>query len=1586
MSNHRNPCASTPARLLLVITAWIVGGCPASVADLAEPSPPDDAPATPSGDIVRAAGMAAPTILDEVDGIPARVPRGQEILPPVPAEAAPPHSPRLSGAIALERLSAGIESHFSGRWERRMHVQVDRPLYRPGETVWLRAWDLRVRDLAPGHDAAQGISVALVDPRGLEILRHRFPVAGGLAAGDFDIPAGIPGGAYTLRVRSDDGVTVERPVIVAVYEPPLLSKELELLRRAHGPGDAVEAAVRIRRATGEPLAQRTLTVVATIDGETLPRMTVRTDDEGAARVRFDLPGTLTRGDGLLTVLAEDGGISESISRAIPIELERMELRLFPEGGDLVTGLPSRVYFQAFDAHGKPADVAGRIVDDLGNTAARFESHHHGLGRFDLTPSTGRTYHAEITRPVGIVERYPVPVPAPDGCVLRTFDDLDGTVSALRAAVHCTEQREVIVSAMQRERHLDAARVAVLVGEAAIVYLEPEDPALARSQGVARITVFDADLAPLSERVVYRNRRNRLGIEVEPDRETYGPREKVTLTVRTRDLDGEPVPARLALSVVDDALLTFTDDKTGHLLSRILLEPEVPGEVEEPNLYFDLKDARSGLALELLMGTRGWRRFEWRPVVAGEIAAASAVERDTGVIGDLGTPGVHGRAGSVGAPPDLEDEAAARFAEIRAPGSSLAAKGIGRGGGGLGLEAGLEGALGGLMGDSRDGGDALGTIGGGGIGTRGRSGGGGGSGMGAAGGAADYGIDLGGRGRPAVRITDGQLAVRGSLDRELIRRVIHANRATVRYCYERELQRTPRLRGRIAVRFTIGANGAVTHASVDQNTMGSAAVGECLVSRMRTFQFPEPAGGGTVIVTYPFFFDREAGEARHAEDGRTRPAAAPLTFAPVRTFPTPVYAGGDDLREDFRPTVFWSPSIETRENGEARVSFYLSDAITAFRVITEGVGGGLPGRDETPFESVLPLDVTARLPLSATQGDRIDLPITLANRGAAEAGIDLRITGDPGLGLGRGGDEAQSVQVTVGAGDRATHFLPLEITAGTATRTLRIEADAGARTDELLRTLAVAPRGYPAERSVSGRVADRVRRTLDLGDAVDGTLEAEIAIHPSPVSNVVAGMEAMLGIPAGCFEQTSSRNHPNVLILRLLRAHDISDPALATRTRRFLEAGYRRLVSFESPSHGFEWFGADPASPVLSAYALVQLSDMKQVYDGVDSALLARTARSILDARDGAGGFRHTDGRGGAFARASDEVTAAYVTHALVRSGYARDLNREIARQRDRARSSTDPYVLALATATLAHLDGSSGDVRRAARRLASMQDGDGAWPGADHSITRSGGSDRLVETTALAILALLDAGGHDHAVENGIAFLEGARRGGRWGATQATVLALEALTRHAETRRHTPRAGRIVVRLNGREVATESHGERLTETVRIGDLGAHLKAGENVFEIVSTGGAALPYSIDVTYRTRSPSSSVEAPLVLETALAEETVVMGETVRLTVTVQNPTRRGLPMALARIGLPAGLESQAWQLREHRERGVADFFETGPQEVVVYFRGLEPREARTVPLDLVAAVPGRYEAPASSAYLYYTDQEKHWAPPVSVVVTRP
>ncbi|MFZ6757608.1 MG2 domain-containing protein [Undibacterium sp. Ji50W] len=1449
-----------------LILALILGGCQLTnmTDQTAEHAQPDAAKTDKD--------LQASTDQNGQDSKAAKIKK--DVLPALVAEAAPDAAKR-DNTIRSKALPELINSYFEYQVGHRMYMQVDKPLYKPGETIWFKTWDLKVRTLT-GSDQSQ-TRVELISPKGATVLKKTVAMVAGTASNDFEIPPDAQGGEYTLRTTSADGQTVARAIIVSAYEAPRMKKKLEFIKKSYGAGEQVSATVEVKRPTGEVLANKPITAIITVDGVELPRVKATTNSEGDALVKFDLPKKIDTGDGLLTILVEDGGITESISKSIPILQKKLALSFFPEGGKMVAGLPTRLYFEAKNRLGKPADVEGRLVDDQGNIVARFATYKNGLGRIAFTPATGRSYHAEISKPDTVTETYTLPLAEESGCVLRSYDDLDGQEKDLRIAVQCSEKQKVVVAATVRENLFDAGAIDAGPDKPAVIYLRAGDAAIRNAAGIARVTVFDQALNPLAERLVFRNRRNRLDIKVEADKKSYAPRGQVALSITTRDISGKPMPAELALAVVDDTVLSFADDKSAHLLSRLLLESELPGKVEEPNFYMDLGEEKSALALDMLMGTRGYRRFDWVPVVNSEYPRR--------------VPMGVARGG-------FANPVMMRMLEVPMP-----------------VPAPIQPIV---MAPPPD-------------------------------------MKKVAEGKPFMQVAQRPNAIKAEAQMAQIVQHLQAPRAAVA----------------ADVR---PANAPVMIMIPEERAVAGNVMAKELVDK----DFARAAA------KVEFRFEEE-----------------PLALAPVRVFPVPAYqsnpanqASHDGPRDDYRETIMWAPSIKTDKQGKANLKFFLSDAVTSFRVSAEGVGSasgqsatGLAGRNETVIKSSLPFSLSAKLPLEISAGDHPLIPVTLTNE--SEQSMPVSMDSSFGAMLKETAKSGNGkLSEVLAAGQRKSLFIPVEVTGVRGQSEVRLSATAAGLKDEILRSIPVVAPGFPQLFQKSGQIKGQASHELDLSKASKGSVQATIKVYTSSLSTMISGLEGMLREPSGCFEQTSSTNYPNVMIMQYLKQHDVADTALLERTGKLLDSGYKKLAGFESPKKGYEWFGGDPGHEALTAYGLLEFADMKPIYGSVDRAMLERTAAWLKSRRDGNGGYQRDAKALDSFGSAAPAVTDAYITWALVSAGET-GLDKEIARSAKLAESTQDAYQLALATGAMLE-KGSASAVTDKARqaavdKLTAMQSASGAWTNADHSITRSGGSNLQIETTSLAILSMLKAGGHLEQARKGIDWLQNNRSGfGQWGATQATVLALKAMIAFDNATRIAPKAGKISLLIDGVVVREQSYEAGRREAVMFTDIDDLLTPGKHSISLQSKSPDALPYSIAVEYRSTEPASSKEAVIHLNTSLAKADMKMGETVRMDAIVSNTTQIGQPMSLVRLGLPGGLTFQNWQLKEMREKGQIAFFETRAREVILYFRDMKPGEVRKLAIDLVATVPGTYTGPASSAYLYYNDTDKTWTAPMSIHIT--
>ncbi|HEY0990916.1 MAG TPA: alpha-2-macroglobulin family protein, partial [Kofleriaceae bacterium] len=714
------------------------------------------------------------------------------------------------------------------------------------------------------------------------------------------------------------------------------------------------------------------------------------------------------------------------------------------------------------------------------------------------------------------------------------------------------------------------------------------------------------------------------------------------------------------------------------------------------------------------------------------------------------------------------------------------------------------------------------------------------------------------------------------------------------------------------------------------------------------------------------------------------------WAPVRVFPVPQYTRGyDGPRTDFRETVYWNAAVETNASGDAEVAFVTSDAVTAFRATAEGFSAtGIAGGGQATFQSKLPLTLDAHLPVEVTSGDTVRLPVTLANETdealdatlAAQFGAAFKLQGKPATGA-----------IHLAPRDKQSLVFALDVVATDGNADVDIKLTARGLSDQIKRTIRVVPRGFPIEASASGtaRRGQPSRHVLDLAGALPGSIRASVTMYPSPVAAMAKGMEGMIREPGGCFEQTSSTNYPNIMILGYLNStSEAADPALVQKTQGVLDRGYKLLAGYETKDKGYEWFGHSPGHEALTAYGLMEFADMAKVYD-VDRKMVERTADWLMSRRDQQGGFQRSAQALDSFGRAGPATTNAYIMWALAEARRTGSLTRELAVQKALGAETSDPYLLALAANTNLAAAPKTADGAAMVKRLAAMQAKDGSFPGAKETITMSGGESLVIETTSLAVLALIKASPaneYEPQIRAGVDWLNGKRGGyGAWGNTQATILGLKALTAYTEHARQMAAPGSATLVINGKDAGAIAFDKGRRDALVWDDVASKLAPGENTIEVRLDSQAQLPYTIAIEYRSAQPKSSPRTKIAVTAQLLKTQARMGEGVTLRAHVENTSTAGVPMTLARIGLPGGTVFQTWQLKELRDKGLIDFYETRPREVILYWRALPPSAKKDVDLNLLAAVPGTYEAPASSAYLYYTAEDKAWTKPVAIAIDR-
>lgn len=1403
----------------------------------------------------------------------------------------------------IQELKQKLAQYNEQYPEDRVYLQFDKTLFEPGETIWFSAY-LRDANTLLASENSEILHVELIDPRGNTVKDLQLVARNGRVAGDFSLSAEAAGGLYKVKAftnwqrNAGEDTFFEKEITVQKVVLPRLKMQLDFEREAFGPGDNVVASLSLQTNSNQALTNYSFNYTLQLDGSNFTSGNATTDEKGKQVIVAQLPENLQTTDGLLNIIIDYQGQTESISRAVPIVLNQIDVEFFPEGGDLVENVESRVAFRAYNEFGNPADIEGVVEDSEGNVVADFTSFHQGMGAFDLKPETNENYVVKITKPKNIETRFELP-PAKSSAYVLNCKNIDNKTIGVKIHAPKADEELSVVAQVRGEIYYASAFKADK-GENILEINTDNFP-----QGVAQITVFDGDGVPQNERLIFANYHQQLNVEIETDKEKYLPREKVKMTIRVKDANGNPVPGTFSVAVTDDQLLSFADDKSGTILSELLLEQDLQQEVYEPRFYFDSEEETAEQALDYLLMTSGWRRFTWQTITQQNYPAfAYNAEKAmiTGKVVDAYTSeplknakvtidGYTTRSDADGIFV-LQNPNLLRSNEVVIKVNDY----------------------------------------------------------------IDYKSNISNYGQhefslyPADTVWERSEKIANNVANEMF--VPRNRRSAGRDVRLRRAEAIPMIADNMMVvneEFDMPAEaGQPNNQQVDMVDKEEVALGEVVVMDKR---------------------DVAANVLQEVE----APTEQGVVYYRAREFAAPVYQrlSQVEVRNDFRTTIYWNPEVEIDNDGTATVEFYNCDKISSFRATVEGISGnGEIGHNESVFYTQLPVAMHTKVPVEVVSGDVVSIPLTLVNNTVETVSGQLTIHSPEHLQLLTTVDETQTIE----AGNTKTIYLEYKVLAANSEEKIRLQFESRGLNDAFEQNIRIVPRGFPVNASFSGRSEEQTY-TVTIENMIDGSLSAQFTAFPSVVSDLVQGVEGILREPSGCFEQTSVSSYPNLLVMDYLQTQDENDPQLMARAENLLDKGYNRLLTFETPEKGYEWFGGAPGHEALTAYGLLQFNDMRAVYD-VDDKMVERTASWLLSRRNGQGGFSRNARSLDTYGAASPEITDAYIVYALTEAGYE-NLDKEVNISYEKALQSSDPYQMALMANALYELNqGEKAD--KLLNEILKKQNDNGSFSGSTHSITRSTGHSLQIETTSLVLMALIKSGNPDrNTVEKIVNYLVGARGGyGMFGSTQGTIMALKALTNYAKFSKTTDENGKIQLFVDGEKVATITYNAGENEPIVLEGLEQYLSEGRHEITVKYVGVKnPLPYSLAVDWNTSLPQSNEQCAVDLTCQLSHNKANMGETVRLTTTLTNKTSEGLPMTLAIVGIPAGLSPQPWQLKQLQEQQLIDFYEIKGNNVVFYFRQMKPSEVKTIPLDLKTEIPGQYEAQASSAYLYYTNELKDW-----------
>ncbi len=328
---------------------------------------------------------------------------------------------------------------------------------------------------------------------------------------------------------------------------------------------------------------------------------------------------------------------------------RCTVSFFPEGGNLVENISSKVAFKVEDQYGRGMDCTGVIEEDDQDTTTRFRPLRFGIGSFMLTPRPGHRYRSTVRLADGTAVSTLLPAANQEGMVMSVSEEGN---NQLRVNVQSTPQPAapgaaqpsaagiyLIASTRQSVRLTRTASLR----EGKASFLLPKD---SLGEGISQLTLSNGTSQPVCARLVFKFPAHPLHLDISTDQKEYATRKKISLTISATTVNGQLLPGASGQLLpgasgqpltTDCSLSVFRLDSmqtvpAGHIEPYLWLVSDLKGKIESPDYYFEHPDDRE--AMDNLMLSHGWRKFRpsttYPPEYNGAIISGRIVDSKTGV--------------------------------------------------------------------------------------------------------------------------------------------------------------------------------------------------------------------------------------------------------------------------------------------------------------------------------------------------------------------------------------------------------------------------------------------------------------------------------------------------------------------------------------------------------------------------------------------------------------------------------------------------------------------------------------------------------------------------------------------------------------------------------------------------------------------------------------------------------------------------------------------------------------------------------------------------------------------------------------------
>jgi len=302
----------------------------------------------------------------------------------------------------------------------------------------------------------------------------------------------------------------------------------------------------------------------------------------------------------------------SYNKELEEKQNKMQFAVFPEGGNMVAGLVNRIAFKATDHLGSGKEASGKVIDSKGNIVYEFFTFHDGMGMFGFIPKAEEKYKAVVNFGDGIKLNYSFPEVLEIGYMLNANIEndqliIDVTSNFNPADFFIRPEIKVVVHSRGKIIMHEKANIVRKKYQASI-------PIEKFPGGISHITVFDSNELPIAERLVFINHEDIAQLQINNIKDNSVNNLELLFDGYSDDADDENIFGSYSMAIINP--LGNDIDYQSSIASYLLIESDLASTFKNPGYYLSETTDEVKRALDLLMMTHGWRRFNWEKISVG----------------------------------------------------------------------------------------------------------------------------------------------------------------------------------------------------------------------------------------------------------------------------------------------------------------------------------------------------------------------------------------------------------------------------------------------------------------------------------------------------------------------------------------------------------------------------------------------------------------------------------------------------------------------------------------------------------------------------------------------------------------------------------------------------------------------------------------------------------------------------------------------------------------------------------------------------------------------------------------------------------